>query len=219
MKRYKYLIIMLFGLVLVSAAWWFTPRTVKALSSEYKIPSGTNTISINPGEYGDLFGAANALFSGFAFVGLLVTVLMQNAELREQGDQTEKRDNQIRDELQLLRASVDVQTNSVNAQEQSGQALITWAKIQSSHLQSLDRLERMTGAAVYLSYNYERYFKIGWANGITTALLVQKLSDVKGWQPDWGDDENCIKALNDMIRWSKDRDFFMDKIRRLGDDV
>ena len=36
------------------------------------------------GTFGDLFGAVNALFSGFAFLGVIVAILLQKEELEEQ---------------------------------------------------------------------------------------------------------------------------------------
>lgn len=36
------------------------------------------------GTYGDMFGMANALFSGLAFAGILITILMQRKELKLQ---------------------------------------------------------------------------------------------------------------------------------------
>lgn len=41
------------------------------------------------GVMGDLFGAVNALFSGLAFAGLLITILMQSKELKLQRDEME----------------------------------------------------------------------------------------------------------------------------------
>lgn len=35
------------------------------------------------GTFGDMFGAANALFTGLSFVGLIVTILLQREDLRE----------------------------------------------------------------------------------------------------------------------------------------
>lgn len=39
------------------------------------------------GQFGDLFGAVNALFSGFAFAGVLITIWLQNKELKSSNDQ------------------------------------------------------------------------------------------------------------------------------------
>lgn len=44
----------------------------------------------NAGEVGDSFGAVNALFSGLAFAGLIVTLLLQLEDGRSQRDETKK---------------------------------------------------------------------------------------------------------------------------------
>ncbi|WGK64107.1 hypothetical protein [Croceiramulus getboli] len=41
----------------------------------------------NRGEYGDMFGAANTLFSGLAFGGIIVTILLQGKELSLQREE------------------------------------------------------------------------------------------------------------------------------------
>ena len=38
------------------------------------------------GQFGDVFGAVNALFSGFAFAGLIYTVFLQREELSVAAD-------------------------------------------------------------------------------------------------------------------------------------
>jgi len=38
----------------------------------------------DPGPFGDMFGAVNALFSGLAFAGIIVAILMQQEELKIQ---------------------------------------------------------------------------------------------------------------------------------------
>ena len=39
------------------------------------------------GTFGDMFGAVNALFSGFAFAGLIITLLYQKEELQLQREE------------------------------------------------------------------------------------------------------------------------------------
>src|SRR5687768_15740948 len=39
---------------------------------------------VKHGTFGDLFGAINSLFSGFAFLGVIITILLQREELIEQ---------------------------------------------------------------------------------------------------------------------------------------
>ena len=61
------------------------------------------------GTLGDMFGAVNALFSGFAFLGVIYAILLQKTELRLQ-----------REELAMTRAELK---KSANAQEKSEKAL------------------------------------------------------------------------------------------------
>ncbi len=68
-----------------------------------------------PGTFGDMFGAVNALFSGFAFAGIIFTILLQREELKFQ-----------REELKLTRKELN---RTASAQEISQQALSKQAKI------------------------------------------------------------------------------------------
>src|SRR5690606_12601089 len=56
------------------------------------------------GTFGDMFGGLNALFSGFAFVGVIVAILMQSSELKLQ-----------REELADTRAVLDGQKEQLEA--------------------------------------------------------------------------------------------------------
>ena len=79
-----------------------------------------------PGNFGDMFGAANALFSGLAFAGVVVAIFMQ------------------RRELELQREEV---TRSGNAQESQADALIIAAQINAevALLQNMDTYQAIYG--------------------------------------------------------------------------
>ncbi|MBX2914094.1 MAG: hypothetical protein KF856_02360 [Cyclobacteriaceae bacterium] len=57
------------------------------------------------GQFGDMFGAINALFSGLAFAGVILTILLQREELRAQ-----------KEELRLNTEALNAQKNEMNAQ-------------------------------------------------------------------------------------------------------
>lgn len=57
------------------------------------------------GQYGDMFGAVNALFSGLAFAGLIFALLLQQQELNLQ-----------REELRLTREELHSQTKTLAEQ-------------------------------------------------------------------------------------------------------
>lgn len=62
----------------------------------------------NRGIYGDMFGAVNALFSGLAFTGIIITILLQRQELSLQ-----------REELSHTRAEIKGQKEQMELQNQT----------------------------------------------------------------------------------------------------
>lgn len=62
----------------------------------------------NPGVFGDMFGAANALFSGLAFAGLIYAIWLQRIELKLQ-----------REELTATRAELRGQKEQLEAQNRT----------------------------------------------------------------------------------------------------
>lgn len=65
------------------------------------------------GQFGDMFGAVNALFSGLAFAGLIITLLLQKAELGLQRDELE----QTREELKNQRLEFETQNETLKRQQ------------------------------------------------------------------------------------------------------
>jgi hypothetical protein len=102
--------------VLVIVFWLATPFLVKALYSDMT----------NRGQFGDLFGSINALFSGLAFVGVIIAILLQRQELALQRQE-------LRETRQEMKRTAD-------AQDAAQQALnkTIWAQ---SYKVALDILE------------------------------------------------------------------------------
>ena len=73
-------------LALVLAAWIATPYVIS-----YFIPVGDSmnfqSAMAVRGQAGDIYGSVNALFSGFAFVGVVVAIVLQSQELRLQREE------------------------------------------------------------------------------------------------------------------------------------
>ncbi|ENK1257723.1 hypothetical protein AB2066_004338 [Vibrio vulnificus] len=86
------------------------------------------------GTIGDMFGAVNALFSGFAFLGVIYAILLQRTELALQ-----------RDELSLtrgeLKKAADAQEKSEKALSKQADAMAKTATI-NSLTASLESLEK-----------------------------------------------------------------------------
>ena len=83
----------------VFAIWILSAIAVYFVSSKWEVR----------GQFGDMFGAINALFSGLAFAGLIYTIILQREELALQ-----------RKELVLTR---DELKRSAEAQEEASKAL------------------------------------------------------------------------------------------------
>lgn len=75
------------------------------------------------GQFGDLFGSVNALFSGFAFAGLVITIIQQRHDLqlqRQAIDQSKKDINQQNETMKIERFEntffkmIEVQQSIVN---------------------------------------------------------------------------------------------------------
>ncbi|MBU2103599.1 hypothetical protein KKD95_01140 [Patescibacteria group bacterium] len=103
----------------------------------------------NRGLFGDSFGALNALFSGFAFLGIIYTIILQSQELGLQ-----------RKELELTRAELK---RAAEAQEASGEALTK----QAASLKITAKLNGLNSRLQYYNTLIElnRTEKYGIGNG------------------------------------------------------
>lgn len=105
------------------------------------------------GTFGDMFGGVNALFSGLAFGGIIITILLQRKELSLQ------RAELVESRAELKRAA-DAHANSVEAFRRQAENLKIAAKLSaldtlSNYYQNLDEGSvegRMTARATAKSY-------------------------------------------------------------------
>ncbi|MCA0450752.1 MAG: hypothetical protein LCH62_13440 [Proteobacteria bacterium] len=79
------------------------------------------------GQFGDLFGAVNALFSGLAFAGVIVTILLQREELRLQRLEL----SQTREELRRSAAAQEASQLALHAQASASQMSARLASVNS----------------------------------------------------------------------------------------
>ncbi|MEP2953164.1 MAG: putative phage abortive infection protein [Sulfitobacter sp.] len=79
----------------------------------------------SPGTFGDMFGGANALFSGWAFAGLLIALFMQRSELALQ-----------REELSRTREELSGQKEQLAKQSLEGK-LFGMLRLLESHIDSI----------------------------------------------------------------------------------
>ena len=80
------------------ASWFFICKYIEGIDER--------------GMFGDMFGAVNALFSGLAFAGLIVTLLYQKEELKLQREELA----QTREELKSQRVEFEEQNKTLKRQ-------------------------------------------------------------------------------------------------------
>jgi hypothetical protein len=99
------------------------------------------------GQFGDMFGTVNALFSGFAFAGVLIAILLQRDELALQ-----------REELKMTRQEL---RRSAEAQEKSEEAL----RRQATSLKVAARLNAAITLLDHYKAEIERINLTGFSGG------------------------------------------------------
>ena len=107
------------------------------------------------GVFGDKFGAINALFSGFAFLGLIITLVFQQEELKLQRTELE----QTRDELVNQRKEYEVQNRTLRYQQFD------------STLYSMMSLQQQIVSDLYFDSSILRYSRPGPNN--TQTIIVK----------------------------------------------
>lgn len=98
-------------------------------------------VLLDRANFGDMFGGVNALFSGFAFLGVIYAIILQREELKLQ-----------RKELELTRKELN---RTAEAQEKSEKAL-------SKQAESLKITAKLNGLSSVLNY------KIGMIDALAT---------------------------------------------------
>lgn len=82
-------------LLLIIGLWIICPIIV---TRWYGIPK-------EPGSFGDIFGAVNALFAGLAFFGIIVTILLQRLELQQNTVELRNSATALGEQVMLMRLS------------------------------------------------------------------------------------------------------------------
>ena len=136
------------------------------------------------GTFGDMFGAVNALFSGLAFAGLIVTLIMQHEELGLQRNELA----QTNDELAAQREEFVAQTKTMKIQRFEN-TLFNMLSLQQGIVNSLDYIPQ-DGADPNLESSGKYVFDVFYNKKITKFHYgnEQQIMGIKG----------LIQAENDI---------------------
>jgi len=99
MKKHasKFLIIALIAIIITS--WLKYPQWIAILFKN------STALGTNFGTFGDSFGALNTLFSGLAFTGIIISIILQSKELQE-----------TRKDIKSQNTQFEIQNNSIKRQ-------------------------------------------------------------------------------------------------------
>lgn len=105
------------------------------------------------GTIGDMFGAVNALFSGFAFLGLIYTIILQKNELSLQRQELELTRKELSKSAEAQEKSEIALSMQARAMQQTAKINLLTASIQSlaSRIQGL----RLSGESSVVQANME----------------------------------------------------------------
>ena len=92
-KKIIYLIIFFTAAVLITCTWYYSWIYIDNLFPE---------ANDKQGQFGDKFGAINALFSGLAFAGVIYTILLQSLELEQQREEVRITNRELRQQKEIL---------------------------------------------------------------------------------------------------------------------
>lgn len=126
------------------------------------------------GQFGDMFGTVNALFSGLAFAGIIYTILLQREELKEQ-----------RAELQLTREELkgqkqEFKTQNITLKRQRFEA--TFFNMVSIHYKIMDltlyKSQSGVRAFVQISKDFDRIFQDAASKRQNQIVSNERISNV-----------------------------------------
>lgn len=155
------------------------------------------------GTFGDMFGAVNALFSGLAFAGLIITLIMQHEELKLQ----RKELAQTNKELQNQRKEFSQQNKTLKVQ-QFENTLFNMLSLQQEITNSLHYVEK--DGADYVEATGRRTFDLFYNR------VVMQFGDMSRNDDIWGV-KRLIEAENDVRAYHHAREikFFDHYFRHL----
>jgi hypothetical protein len=129
--------------VIIVVLLWSVNLIVYILSSDHDI-----------GKFGDVFGAVNSLFSGLAFVGIIISIRMQSSELQLQNKQLSLQSKELklqRKELKLQREELEdtrlvLEGQSKLMDDQRNDA--TFFNLLANHRQMIESLRTSTNKTI-----------------------------------------------------------------------
>ena len=104
-QRVNFFILCVLPFVFVSLLWWKYPNWIYYEWMFDKILVG-KVFAPSLGEFGDVYGALNTLFSGLAFSGVIISIVLQSSELRATRKEMEAQVAQFEQQTKAMQKQV-----------------------------------------------------------------------------------------------------------------
>lgn len=138
-------VVIIAGLVVLAlwaGSWWWISQHFQNLNER--------------GTFGDMFGAINALFSGLAFAGLIVTLLYQKEELTLQREELKA----TREEMKSQRMEFEVQNKTLKRQ-----------RFENTFFNMLSLQQEIVANLSYAQHNGREIFEEAYIKNIRFSLI------------------------------------------------
>ncbi len=103
--RITFILICVLPFVFVFCSWWYYPIWINYDFMFGNVLVGKLT-SPTLGEIGDLYGSLNTLFSGLAFAGVIISIVMQSAELKSTRKEMKQQGGQFEKQTEAMKKQV-----------------------------------------------------------------------------------------------------------------
>ena len=125
------------GIVIFVFVFWIaTPLVVYLIFPDWEIS----------GQFGDVFGSINALFSGLAFAGLIYAILLQKNELSLQREELQLQREEMKKSREALAEQAKLQGNQLLATITELNIRVLEAEISALEMESLSEAEHAKGS-------------------------------------------------------------------------
>ena len=157
-KPYNWRKVAIWGSLIIVLSWLFTLAAFLWLPPIIEVG--------NRGTFGDMFGGLTSIFSGMAFLGIIVSIIMQHEELKytrgtlqlqiTELELTRKTLEAQRDELQHTRETLDAQKNELSSQSKT----MARQQFESTFYQLHSYFERYLNGLQIQNATGRAYFKV-----------------------------------------------------------
>lgn len=130
------------------------------------------------GQFGDMFGAINSLFSGLAFAGIIFTILLQRDELKLQRDELSLTREELRGQKEQMAAQ-----NDTLRQQNFENTFFQLLRLHNDIVAAIDIRQRGSSDVIALGRDCFRHFyttfKKGWAAFQQETIGMSELDQIE----------------------------------------